>query len=1046
MQSTTDATRPTRRRQWGSDRRERPLPMVPAPVSERRIRMGRLAIVLTVSAWFSYLCLSIFQQFIEGRADSARLVVEAIVYMLVVTALTASAMAYLITRIGFFYRSRGHRRAPRAAIDDFFDGAVPSVTVIVPSYQEDERVVRTTLLSAALQEQPNLRVVLLVDDPPEPTTAHAAELLDQARSLPGRIEELLSEPRDRFTEAFDAFEQAQQAGGAPPSVEDLHELAEHYRVAVRWLRDLADAQEIVDHSDEFFAEYVIGALADDLEVIGMAVDAAANEGATLPVRRVRQLHRRLVSTFTAELTSFERKQYVSLSHAPNKAMNLNSYIGLMGGSYREVATPLGTALVACAPRSADLTVPEPDYVLTLDADSVLLPEYTARILHLMEQSAHAKVAVAQTPYSSYPGAATRIERISGATTDLQHIVHQGMTHYDATFWVGANAILRKPALEDICEIEYVGDWEVRRYIQDRTVIEDTESTIDLGVHGWTLFNYPERLAYSATPPDYGSLCIQRQRWANGGLLILSKLRRQSKARKARGEQNRFGEVFLRVNYMASIFWASICLLIMLCYPFNSGLLNPILLLIALPYFFMMAGDLHYLGYKRTDVFRIYGFNLILLAVNLSGSFASMLQLITGEKSAFKRTPKVSDRTTARAIYVLAPFALVALSVYTIVLDLTLHRWENLVYAVLNASLAFYAIVAFVGLGNCVVDLWLALRGWLYRPVPAKPVERPVAATTSADGADAVRELAVADWASVLYYGTTDAAETAVIAKRPTTAAATASTETSPAGTRGVPLVPTPPARSSLPKRKPGTAALSGVESSHSFEGIDFFTVFQPIRELDSDEAVGFEALTRFADGRSPDAVLAEAQAQDRAGELDAALVRAALDAASELPEGVWVSINVSPALAERPDLLIADLATSRRPVVVEFVADTREDPSGWIAALPPHVSVAVDDAGAGYDSLALVEALRPAYMKLDRTTVTGIEIDAARQAFVGTLVGFAEEHGCQVIAEGVETLGERQALVDAGVHLGQGYLLGRPMPVERTHDAQHASGTAVAAT
>ena len=256
-------------------------------------------------------------------------------------------------------------------------------------------------------------------------------------------------------------------------------------------------------------------------------------------------------------------------------MNLNSYIGLMGGSYQEVATPLGTRAGGRArPARADLTVPDPDYVLTLDADSVLLPEYCVRILHLLEQSAHAKVGVAQTPYSSYPGSATRIERIAGATTDLQHIVHQGMTHYDATFWVGANAILRKRALDDIVEIDYEGDWEIRRYIQDRTVIEDTESTIDLGVHGWSLLNYPERLAYSATPPDFGSLCIQRQRWANGGLLILSKLRKQSKARKARGEPNRFGEVFLRVNYMASIFWSSICLLIMLVLPVQQRAAEP----------------------------------------------------------------------------------------------------------------------------------------------------------------------------------------------------------------------------------------------------------------------------------------------------------------------------------------------------------------------------------------------------------------------------------------------------------------------------------------
>ena len=46
------------------------------------------------------------------------------------------------------------------------------------------------------------------------------------------------------------------------------------------------------------------------------------------------------------MTSFERKQYVSLSHEANKAMNLNSYIGLMGGRYREVDSPIGRHAVA----------------------------------------------------------------------------------------------------------------------------------------------------------------------------------------------------------------------------------------------------------------------------------------------------------------------------------------------------------------------------------------------------------------------------------------------------------------------------------------------------------------------------------------------------------------------------------------------------------------------------------------------------------------------------------------------------------------------------
>ncbi len=1011
MEPTTDAPS-GRRRQWGSDRREQPLPMVPPPVSERRIRTGRLAIVLTVSAWFAYMCLSIFQQFIEGRANSARLVVEAIVYMTVVTALTASAMAYLITRIGFFYRSRSHRRAPRAALDDFFDEHSPGLTVLVPSYQEDERVVRATLLSAALQEHPDLRVVLLIDDPPQPSDAHAAALLEQARTLPGRIQAQLAEPLARFEASLLAFEDVHRSGEAVPTVAAMEALADDYGAAVAWLRELAASQEIVDHSDVFFAEHVVGALADDLQVIRDAVTAAAAEGAVLPVRRMRQLHRRLASTFRAELTSFERKQYVSLSHAPNKAMNLNSYIGLMGASYREALTPLGTALVACAPRVAEVTVPHTDYILTLDADSVLLPEYTARILYLMEQGAHADVAVAQTPYSSYPGASTRIERIAGATTDLQHIVHQGLTHYDATFWVGANAILRKRALDDICEVDYEGDWEIRRYIQDRTVIEDTESTIDLGVHGWTLYNYPERLAYSATPPDFGSLCIQRQRWANGGLLILSKLSKQVKARRKRDEPNRFGELFLRVNYMASIFWASLCLIIMLCYPFNSGLLNPILLLVALPYFFVMAGDLAYCGYKRTDVFRIYGFNLILLPVNLSGSFASMLQLVTGEKSAFKRTPKVRDRTTARAFYILAPAALVALSAYTIALDLRLSRWENLVYALLNAVLAGYAIVAFVGVGNCLVDLWLQVRGWLYRPVPA-----PAPVATGAVGTDGV------DWASVLYYGNTESAETAVISER------RAALEPVGSGAEvDAALLDDGHEEAST------HAVLADV--ANSFDGVEFFTVFQPIRDLETDLPVGFEAFTRFADGRAPDVVLADAARAGRADELDAALVRAAIDAAADLPDDVWVSINVSQALAGRPDLLVADLARSPRPLVVEIAADAETVPTDWHAVLSSSALLAVNDTGVDDENVAIVERLAPAFMKLDRTTVTGIEIDAQRQTYVGTLVALADARGCEVIATGVETEGERRALIDAGVRLGQGYLLGRPTSAGRARAAR----------
>jgi cellulose synthase/poly-beta-1,6-N-acetylglucosamine synthase-like glycosyltransferase/chitodextrinase len=701
------------RKQWGGDRRTRAMPLVPRPVSDRRVAMARLAIIVTVTAWVAYVVTWFFEDFFHPGYENAVARAEAVLYLLIVTMLTVSALAYLLSRLGFFYRTRTHHRAGRAILDQFFDATTPALTTIIPSYQEDARVIRNTLLSAALQEYPGKRVVLLIDDPFVPKTERARDQLEAARALPRQIERLLAEPAAKYAHALQTFELAAERH-EPLGVGSMIALASYYDDAVIWLERLAAGQEILDHTDAFFANEVILRLAASLREIKDALLESANEGVVLERPMFRRLYRRLLWTFRAEVTSFERKRYVSLSHEPNKAMNLNSYLGLMGGSYREVQTVTGTALVRSAGAGADLNVPNPDYVVTLDADSVLMPEYCLRLVHLLEQSEYRDMAIAQTPYSAFPGSATRLERIAGATTDLQHIVHQGLTYYDATFWVGANAVIRKRALDEIAETSYIGDWEIRHYIRDRTVIEDTESTIDMGIHGWRLFNCPERMSYSATPPDFGSLTIQRRRWANGGLLILPKLRRQSRARRAQGQRTRFGELFLRWNYMASISWSSTSLLVLLAFPFSAALISPLLGLVALPYFVAMASDLRYCGYKRLDVLRIYGFNLVLLPVNLAGTLSSVVQGITASKAPFARTPKVRNRTVVPAFFVVAPYLLVALAGFTFYLAYRHDRVENMAYAALNIVLACYAVTAFIGVRNSVVDLCIHGTSLLYK--------------------------------------------------------------------------------------------------------------------------------------------------------------------------------------------------------------------------------------------------------------------------------------------------------------------------------------------
>jgi EAL domain-containing protein (putative c-di-GMP-specific phosphodiesterase class I) len=149
--------------------------------------------------------------------------------------------------------------------------------------------------------------------------------------------------------------------------------------------------------------------------------------------------------------------------------------------------------------------------------------------------------------------------------------------------------------------------------------------------------------------------------------------------------------------------------------------------------------------------------------------------------------------------------------------------------------------------------------------------------------------------------------------------------------------------------------------------------------------------------------------------------------ASALPAGTWLSVNVSNDLLSRPRELEPLLAESSRPLVLEIADADR----AVLEGLPAGVRVAIDDAGAGYETLARVESLKPAFLKLGRAALAGVETEGARRASIRSLVEFAGSHDCIVVAQGIESAQQRDALVDCGVPLGQGFYLGRPVPVER---------------
>ena len=218
--------------------------------------------------------------------------------------------------------------------------------------------------------------------------------------------------------------------------------------------------------------------------------------------------------------------------------------------------------------------------------------------------------------------------------------------------------------------------------------------------------------------------------------------------------------------------------------------------------------------------------------------------------------------------------------------------------------------------------------------------------------------------------------------------------------------------------------------------------FQPLVSLADRTIVGYEALTRFADGVPPDLRFAEAARLGLGTELELATMRTAVQGAASLPGGAFLALNVSPSLVLEVEDLGPTLAAARRDLVLELTEHAPVDDyaalRAALARIDPPVRVAVDDAGSGYASLRHILALRPAFVKLDLSWVRDIEADPARQALVAGLVHFATEVGCQLLGEGIETEAECATLRRLGVPLGQGYLFGRPAPV-----AAAAGGPAV---
>lgn len=211
---------------------------------------------------------------------------------------------------------------------------------------------------------------------------------------------------------------------------------------------------------------------------------------------------------------------------------------------------------------------------------------------------------------------------------------------------------------------------------------------------------------------------------------------------------------------------------------------------------------------------------------------------------------------------------------------------------------------------------------------------------------------------------------------------------------------------------------------------------QPIVDVESGEIHAYEALARFETdrGHGPLHWFALAEELGLRPELELACLRAGLALLDHLPPAVLLTVNLSAPMLCDPraaDLFAACPTLDRLIVEVTEEALARDDGSmaAAIAALRARgARFAVDDIGAGYSGLGQVATLRPAYLKLDRGLVRGLDTDRGRASLTAAMVGYARATGALLVAEGVETESELRVLREIGVPLIQGFLLARPGP------------------
>lgn len=223
----------------------------------------------------------------------------------------------------------------------------------------------------------------------------------------------------------------------------------------------------------------------------------------------------------------------------------------------------------------------------------------------------------------------------------------------------------------------------------------------------------------------------------------------------------------------------------------------------------------------------------------------------------------------------------------------------------------------------------------------------------------------------------------------------------------------------------------------SYSDIEFSFAFQPIVNVHTQSVYAYEALVRGNNGESAFSVLQQVTPQNRY-RFDQSCRVKAISLAAKLNMKELLSINFLPNAVYEPKACIRttllackenNFPTSQ---IIFEVAESENisNKEHLVTVFETYrdygFRTAIDDFGAGYAGLNLLADYQPNTLKLDMDLIRGIDKSVARQAIIKGILHTARLLDINVVAEGIETLEERDYLKSAGIVLMQGYLFCKP--------------------